>query len=61
MRWIARLHHCMYPNLVRKDIQEEMRSIAAGEQKLDPLSGKVARDKAYGEESRVKSVPVQRR
>jgi hypothetical protein len=42
----SRLAACMWPSLVPKGVQQQMRDLSANEQKIDPLAAKLRDEKA---------------
>jgi hypothetical protein len=50
----SKLAAVMWPDLVPKHIQDEMKSISWSEGKTDPLSGKVAADQVRREQQRTR-------
>jgi hypothetical protein len=50
----SKLAAVMWPDLAPKHIQAEMRSISYGENKLDPLSGKTAREQLRNQQQQTK-------
>jgi hypothetical protein len=50
----SKLAACLWPDLVPKHIQDEMKSISWSEGKTDPLSGKVRAEQARRQQQQTK-------
>jgi hypothetical protein len=50
----TRLAAVLWPTLVPKEVQAQMRALSANEQKTDPLTAKVRADQARREQSKTK-------
>jgi len=57
----SKLAAVMWPDLVPKDVQDQMRALSANERKLSPLEAKVKMDQALRAAGQVTGTPVKRR
>ena len=58
--YMSKLAACMYPDLVPKDIQYQMKVGAMSQGKKSPMEGKIERDHAYLDQARGKQTQHRR-